>query len=189
MPPKRKYVERRSWLAHVSASNVELTPAEKLVGVIIAELYSDAATGRAWPSHQTLAKATNLSKKTVQRALNKLVSKGFLLRLGFSENRTRVYQIPLDRFSEEVGEPLAEAPQSTRPLSAGKRKSKPLSYEQVEKNRFNSWRHRVSQITGVNLMTNDSKYGDLKQIYANCQDLKLTDEASTVMVKEALKLT
>ncbi len=189
MASKRKYVERRRWMAQVLGSNLGLTYAEKLAAVAFAEQFSDAVSGRGWPSQETLARAIGAkTKKTAQRALDKLVDVRLLLRHGFSKERTRVYQIPLDRFSDVAEEPPQDPPQNRKPTMGTNSKKGKLTSDQVEENRYRNWLYRLSKLSSTNLMSDKRNANCLRRVHAECSELMLTDEQSAAEVTKALGL-
>jgi Helix-turn-helix domain len=81
-PDKEFRLARNRWTKFVRGSNL-LTGAQRQVGVAIAELHINRQPGHrwfnwAWPSHQTLANETGLSRRTVVSAVKRLAKLGLL---------------------------------------------------------------------------------------------------------------
>jgi Helix-turn-helix domain len=81
-PDKEFRLARKRWTKFVRSSNL-LTGAQRQVGVAIAELHINRQPGHrwfnwAWPSHQTLANETGLTRRTVLSAVKRLAEVGLL---------------------------------------------------------------------------------------------------------------
>jgi hypothetical protein len=81
-PDKDFRLARKRWTKVVRSSNL-LTVAQRQVGLAIAELYINRQTNHpwfnwAWPSHQTLADETGLTRRTVGSAVKRLAEVGLL---------------------------------------------------------------------------------------------------------------
>lgn len=105
-PDKDFQAARRRWMNVVRASKL-LTGAERQIGLAIAQEYINRQPGHqwynwAWPSHQTLANKTGLSRRTVVAGIKRLVMFGFLViahgggRMGRG-GRTDRYTLRMDR--------------------------------------------------------------------------------------------
>ncbi|MGY3698945.1 hypothetical protein ACVIGA_009087 [Bradyrhizobium sp. USDA 3240] len=105
-PDKDFQAARRRWMNVVRASKL-LTGAERQIGLAIAQEYINRQPGHqwynwAWPSHQTLADKTGLSRRTVVAGIKRLVMFGFLMithgggRMGRG-GRTDRYTLRMDR--------------------------------------------------------------------------------------------
>jgi hypothetical protein len=75
-PDKAFRRARKRWADFVRGSKL-LTPAQRQVGLTIADVYINRQPDHpwfnwAWPSHQTLAKKTGLSRRTVLSAVERL---------------------------------------------------------------------------------------------------------------------
>ncbi|SHH22261.1 helix-turn-helix domain-containing protein [Bradyrhizobium erythrophlei] len=81
-PEKEFRLARKRWTKFVRSSNL-LTGAQRQVGLAIAELHINRMPGHrwfnwAWPSHQTLADETGLTRRTVLSAVKRLADLGLL---------------------------------------------------------------------------------------------------------------
>jgi hypothetical protein len=81
-PEKEFRLARKRWTKFVRSSNM-LTGAQRQVGLAIAELHINRTLGHrwfnwAWPSHQTLADETGLTRRTVLSAVKRLDEIGLL---------------------------------------------------------------------------------------------------------------
>jgi DNA-binding transcriptional regulator GbsR (MarR family) len=105
-PDKEFRSARSRWINFVRSLNM-LTGAERQVGLAIAQLHINRQPGHpwfnwAWPSHQTLANETGLSRRTVVSAVKRLAEVG-LIRIAHKGGRkgrggrTDRYTLRVDR--------------------------------------------------------------------------------------------
>lgn len=89
-----------SWQATSWAERQKTGSAARKALLLILANYADA-NGRCWPSQETLARGTELSKDTIQRQLKKLIELGLVSVERAPKRRgqwgTWVYQLHLDR--------------------------------------------------------------------------------------------
>ena len=81
IPDKEFRSARKRWTTYVRSSNL-LTGAQRQIGVVIAEYINRQRGHRwfnwAWPSHQTLANETGLTRRTALSAVKRLAEVGLL---------------------------------------------------------------------------------------------------------------
>jgi hypothetical protein len=82
IPDKEFRLARKRWTDFVRGSKL-LTPAQRQVGLAIADVHINRRPNHtwfnwAWPSHQTLANETGLSRRTVVSAVKRLEELGIL---------------------------------------------------------------------------------------------------------------
>jgi DNA-binding MarR family transcriptional regulator len=118
-PDKEFRSARSRWINFVRSSNM-LTGAERQVGLAIAQLHINRQPGHpwfnwAWPSHQTLADETGLSRRTVVSAVKRLAELG-LIRIAHKGGRkgrggrTDRYTLRVDRIELLEAKAAAHGP-------------------------------------------------------------------------------
>ncbi|WP_122519188.1 helix-turn-helix domain-containing protein [Pannonibacter phragmitetus] len=74
--PAIQYSDKLEWLQKI-ACDPALTPSDKVIAMALS-VYVNTQDGRAWPSHERLAKEAHLNERTVTRAMKALVERGYL---------------------------------------------------------------------------------------------------------------
>lgn len=80
--------------------NKNLTSTEKLVLLYYADRASDDGSS-IFPSVKTVAINTGLCERTIQATTNKLIRKGYLIREGWSNYRTKQLRISISRLIQD----------------------------------------------------------------------------------------
>lgn len=86
------YQRRRTWLLRMMRDPT-LSLGVRAVGAYLAEGFMNAETERAWPSHETLAVHLGVTRKTVQRAISRLIKAGWLCVTPPGRHRTNTYRL------------------------------------------------------------------------------------------------
>ena len=71
-----QYSDKAAWLEKAGL-DPELTPSDVRIALVLSK-YINTQDGRAWPSHERLAKEAHLNGRTVTRAMKALVERGYL---------------------------------------------------------------------------------------------------------------
>lgn len=74
--PAIQYSDKAAWLEKAGL-DPELTPSDVRIALVLSK-YINTQDGRAWPSHERLAKEAHLNERTVTRAMKALVERGYL---------------------------------------------------------------------------------------------------------------
>jgi DNA-binding Lrp family transcriptional regulator len=103
-------IEALNW-----AFDLELTTPQKMVTIMLANYANEDA--KAWPSLETLAKKTRLSRRSVIQQIAKLEEIGVVKKVGNTQMGVNIYQLNIHtKFIENTSEPDSPPSERRAPL-------------------------------------------------------------------------
>jgi Helix-turn-helix domain len=101
------FSRRLEWLERV-ALDPTCRGLPSVVAMLLAARYINSETGRAWPAQETLAKALDANRRSIQRALDALVKAGHLIRQrGGTRRQGNTYEMRLKDGAGAAGRAVA----------------------------------------------------------------------------------